>query len=954
MMSPPDSTAKEPPKTKRKAGRKKISNRSKVKRPKERGKYTKTLKASGGDIAECVLSDEEVLDEYLEENPVNETSSDDQKSVLSSGTSASDSMSVDSISSMSSLCGSENISLSSPTPDSRPSSAPLFRTPRPPSPTGSVHSASSITSPEPLSPPPQEQCVVENTMDPETPTPSLELCDKGLQLFKSQLPKPWIVIVDQCGFHLLLPTCKSPISIQREIFLSFSGNVSIYMHNVLVPSFQEVFEISKESLVVFNSSSAEKFCQYGVSLVRKFLMYVTCVGANDMETKNVWYMLPGTYIDKNPYHEDRYEETCRSEKCLRIVVLGPKIFRCKECGIVMKKLKSRKDFMMSPDVDPKTKNQYLTRDQALHKMSELHETIRKKDKQLTYYKMKGILAAEGVNIDEQLSEQFAEILLSSPCLTENQRMFLLEQWSSSNKSDSRAHRWHPAMIRLALHLYTTSPACYNALRDSGVLKLPCSRTLFDYSHAIKAKEGINDGIVQLAHDIVEKHPESYKKYHVLLCDGMHISQNLAFRKQDGVMVGYANLDNVTEEMARLDKFLEGHDPVLAEPQLATEMLAYLVKGMGSSDVKFVVAAYPCKTLTKETMYRWTWDVIQELEIAGVKILAFVCDGLGVNRSFFQMHTPITTGTHFNVVFDTINVCSPERRPLYFISDVCHLLKTLRNGFYNSGEGEKKPRLLTINGQTIQWKTIVRLYFTYKACTFRKSYKLNAQNVFPNSYSKMKVSYAGQVLSNTVAVDLKAQNWEGTQETVRFISFCNRFFDILNGAHSSQGGRYRHEDLAPYSSQNIEDKRFDWLRNEFLKYLVDWKKQVDAMAKPPKIKEKMMLPQTTLNGIELSIRAIEGATKFYLKSVAEGGAGGPFLMARIFSQDPLEQHFSLQRQGGGGSRAPNPLQFTQKQVSNAISRNLGVRKRGANSAEQRVGHIICDEPLKKRKKVVNKK
>lgn len=941
-MDPPESPPAETPKTKKRAGRKRVSNRSKVKRPKERGKY-KSVKASGLEIAECVFSDEEVMDEYLEDNPVNESSTDDQQSILSSEASVSDSMSVESMSS-SSLCGSENISFSSPPPDSRPSSAPLFRTPRPPSSAGSSHSASVCITPETVSPVPPQQSIVE-----DTPAPSLELCDEGLKLFRSHLPKPWIVIADQCGFHLLLPSCQSPISIQREIFISFSGSVSIYMHNVLLPSFQDIFEIAKASRVTFTSDSVEIFCKYGVSLVKKFLMYVTCVGANDMETKNFWYMVPDTYIDNNPYHEKRYEETCRSVKCLRIVELGPTKLRCKECSTLMRRLKSRKDFMLSPNANPLTKNEYLTREQALNKMSELHEAIRLKDKRLGYYKMKRILAAEGVNIDEHLSEDFSKILLSSPSLTENQRMFLLEQWSASSKSDSRTHRWHPAMIRLALHLYTTSPAGYNALRDTGVLRLPCSRTLFDYSHAIKAKGGINDGLVQLAHDIVEKHPESYKKYHVLLCDGMHISKNLAFRKQDGALIGYTHLDNVTEEMARLEKFIEGQDPVPEEPQLATEMLAYLVKGMGCSDVKFVVAAYPCKILTKEMMYRWTWDVIRVLEIAGIKVLAFVCDGLGVNRAVFQMHVPITTGTHFNVVFDTINVCSPERRPLYFISDVCHLLKTLRNGFYNSGEGEKKPRLLTLNGETIQWKSIVRLYFTFKSCNFRKSYKLNAQNVFPNSYSKMKVRFAAQVLSNTVAVDLKAQNWPGTEETVRFISLCNRFFDMLNGAHSSQAGRSRNEDLACFSSTNIEDNRFDWLRNVFLKYLVDWKKQVDAMAIPAKQKEKMMLPQATLNGVEISIRAIEAATKFYLKSTAEGGAGGPFLMARIYSQDPLEQHFSKQRQGGGGSRAPNAMQFQQKQVSDAISRNLGVRKRGANSTEQSVGNKICDEPLQKRKR-----
>ena len=377
-----------------------------------------------------------------------------------------------------------------------------------------------------------------------------------------------------------------------------------------------------------------------------------------------------------------------------------------------------------------------------------------------------------------------------------------------------------------------------------------------------------------------------------------------------------------DEMDRFENYLDGKEPLSEDRQLATEVLAYMVKGM-ASDVQCVIACYPCKVLSKEMMYRWSWDVIRALEYAGIKILAFVCDGLGVNRAFFQMHTPITKETDFNIVFDTINFCSPERRPLFFISDVCHLLKTLRNSFYNSGEGKKKPRLLTISGQTIQWKTIIMLYLAFKSDTFRKSYKLNAQNVFPNSYSKMKVPYAAQVLSKTVGNDLKSLGWEGCEETIRYILLCDRFFDILNGAHSSQAARYRNPDLAPFTSENMQDERFKWLKEEFLSYFVNWKKEVNAQPISQKEKERMLPPQATMNGLEISIRGIEGATKYFL---SEGE--GNFVMTRVFSQDPLEQYFGKQRMGGGGSRNPNAAQFMQKQVSLAIQKDLGCKdKRG---------------------------
>ena len=403
-------------------------------------------------------------------------------------------------------------------------------------------------------------------------SPSVELIEKGLNWFKSKLPKHWVVIADSCGFHLILSSSVSPLAIQREVFISFNGNVMIYLHCTPVPSFQEIFRLSSSSRVIFDNNSIDQYCQFGLSLVKQFLMYNSCVGANDLDTKHVWYMVSGTYHDTNPYFENNYEETCRSLSCRRIVELGHGR-RCKECAKVQKNIGARKYFLLSPTADRCTSNENLTREQAMNKISEQTATIRRQEKQVAYHKLKNIMDTEGVNIDDELSEQFTDILLSSSKLSENQKMFLLEQWSQSNKSDSRTHRWHPAMIRLALHIYTTSPAGYHALKDTGVLKLPCARTLFDYSHAIQAKEGVHDELLTLLQDKVQGCEEKYKKYHVLLYDGMHISQNLVFRKQDGVLVGYSHIDDVKEEVTRFEKYLDGKEPLPEERQLATEILA---------------------------------------------------------------------------------------------------------------------------------------------------------------------------------------------------------------------------------------------------------------------------------------------------------------------------------------------------------------------------------------------
>jgi pheromone shutdown protein TraB len=289
-----------------------------------------------------------------------------------------------------------------------------------------------------------------------------------------------------------------------------------------------------------------------------------------------------------------------------------------------------------------------------------------------------------VEIEESISSDLNEILASAENLSEIQKMFLQQQLEASSKSDGKGHRWRPAMIRLALHIKMVSSAAYDALQDSGVIKFPCNRTLFNYSNFVSTQEGVNLGLLDIVRQQVEKLEHEYQKYHAVLVDEIYISQNLVYRKENGSLVGYAHLSEVDKEMAELEKSIQREETeTTSQPAgqtLATTMLAFMVKGV-CSRVKCVVASYPTFTLNKDVLYERSWDVISKLELAGVRVIAYICDGHPVNRGSFDLHTPITD-TKGGVVFDTINFCSPDRRPLFFISDVCHLLKTARNCFFN--------------------------------------------------------------------------------------------------------------------------------------------------------------------------------------------------------------------------------------------------------------------------------
>ncbi|KAK3924777.1 Transposable element P transposase [Frankliniella fusca] len=559
--------------------------------------------------------------------------------------------------------------------------------------------------------------------------------------------------------------------------------------------------------------------------------YQVCAGAAFEAGKNLWNDIPNSYIDLNPYLESSYVSTCRATNCNLLIPLRLGSSRCQSCSKILRSLKGRYKTSNESEYNENTRNDLLSKSQTKAKLKDKQEKNRAAQKRNKYLekkikKMEEMLDKEGVDLEENLSIEFSNILQTAP-LSEMQQLFLDQQMKYAAVKDKRQHRWHPAMIRLAIKIRNTSAAAYEIMRDSGAVNLPHSGTLFDYTHSIEAQVGVNSGLVEMFSKQVKQLSveESRELYHVLIFDEMYISQNLVYRKSDGALIGYAHYDDTDKEVQRFEAYFEGNikEP---KPDMAVTMLGFMVKGI-TSNQKCVVAAYPCKSLNKFMIYSRAWEVVSHCEGAGIKILAMVCDGGANNRSFFKLHTPIHR-TESGIVYDTPNMYAGEERPMFFISDVAHLLKCIRNCLYNSREGAgDQYRRMERNGQPLLWKVIVKLYYEFKGDTLREGFKLNAQNVFPNSYSVMRVKYAAQVLSQTVANLLKELKWENTEELIEFIEKMNKFFDVMNGAHSSQSKSTKqlNPDLAPYTDPG--DERLKWLLEDFWEnYILHWKNDND--------------------------------------------------------------------------------------------------------------------------------
>ncbi|KAE8738331.1 hypothetical protein FOCC_FOCC016192 [Frankliniella occidentalis] len=430
------------------------------------------------------------------------------------------------------------------------------------------------------------------------------------------------------------------------------------------------------------------------------------------------------------------------------------------------------------------------------------------------------------------------------------------------------------------------------------------------------------------------------------------------------MIGYTSLDTIDSEVKVFEEYLENPEKEI-QPRIASKVLVYMIKGV-TNGVKEVVATYSVASPSVCQMYDWTWKVIRALESSGVWVIAMVCDGFSTNRAFIRMHTPVTPNEN-NIVFDTVNKAARHRN-LYFIADVPHLLKTVRNCFLNSRWDKLKSRRRMVkNNKKISWDFIVKLYNSKKHKSLRKAFKLNPMNVFPDSYSRMKVKYAAEVLSRTVAQALEDEKWVDASETIKFIRLVNDWFDCLNGAHSAVGKKKRNDRLNPYKRE--DDPRFKQLE-EFLEYLEEWKRETESINitgnsvansvnnngeldeseiddgglidEPETPRSKRILSKQTLEGIEMTTRAFPLMIKFLLRE------GADFINARVFTQDPLEQHFSKVRAGQGGSSNPNSYQVLARNRTIHTIGQLGMKRRRGNAGEIGDTIEVTNEPLPKRK------
>ena len=210
---------------------------------------------------------------------------------------------------------------------------------------------------------------------------------------------------------------------------------------------------------------------------------------------------------------------------------------------------------------------------------------------------------------------------------------------------------------------------------------------------------------------------------------------------------------------------------------------------------------------------------------------------------------------------------------------------------------------------------------------------------------MKVKLATQVLSKSVAIALEESGDEEVLGTAKFCRMMNDFFYCTNVRSTSEHVRKRNDLIKPYSS--CDDPRLVWLKDVFLQYLEDWKR--NTLTRPgeysPDERGKMFLSVQTYNGLKISVNFHVEVIKFLL------GQGFQYVLTERFMQDVLEDYFGHQRARGGRSDNPTAQQFGYNDLTIASQRDIAPVIRGnvGGRYEVKKWQVVSEEPVKKRAK-----
>ena len=281
--------------------------------------------------------------------------------------------------------------------------------------------------------------------------------------------------------------------------------------------------------------------------------------------------------------------------------------------------------------------------------------------------------------------------------------------------------------------------------------------------------------------------------------------------------------------------------------------------------------------------------IDHLLDCGVQVVCVTCDSPTVQLSMMRI-----LGADIDSAEPCLRICKDKPcPPIYFVHDMCHAIKLVRNAW------QFRKSLKNDKGELIEWRYLVELYNVQSREGLKSANKLSHTHIYFHN-NKMKVKYAVQLLSRSVALslrfcreDLKLPQFQGSEATEEFILYMNNIFDLLNSRCLFTRGSNLYTNAMSVENQQT-----------WFPVMEETKKYLNGLTNT---KGESLLRsdvrKTGFLGIFCNIHAVQ---KIFSDHVVNGDL--KYLCTYKLSQDPLEHFFGLVRARFGRNNNPTPFQF----------------------------------------------
>ena len=304
----------------------------------------------------------------------------------------------------------------------------------------------------------------------------------------------------------------------------------------------------------------------------------------------------------------------------------PSYFQCNECighAICIKKYSENTEKRHNQPAKAKapvsatsTHRIKLTLQQQRLKCAQLEKELKN---------MQEMLKKSNFQVDNKLNQDFISIFNTSHSQVTPFMQLFWQQQQKMFQCDQRGARYHPMIIRFCLSLYAKSSSSYEEIRNSGVLKLPSTRTLRDYKNFIKPGVGFQRSIVEDLNKFTSAY-SGCQRYVAIMFDEMKIKSNLVFDKNNDELIGFVDLGDPDLNFSSFGE---------EENTLATHALIFYLRGLATT-LKYCFGYFATKGVNSSQIMQLFWEAVYILEDqCNLWVTAATADGATANRSFLD-------------------------------------------------------------------------------------------------------------------------------------------------------------------------------------------------------------------------------------------------------------------------------------------------------------------------------